>query len=59
MGENEALIILFAQRNLLLVYLLLQEYFLPFFSAAGYPCYAISLRGQGNSERGDLKVLIL
>lgn len=26
------------------------EHFLPFFAAAGYPSYAVSLRGHGNSE---------
>mgnify|MGYP001073347159 CR=1 FL=1 len=29
---------------------------MPYFASAGYDCWAISLRGQGGSERGDLKV---
>ncbi|GMH35265.1 hypothetical protein BSKO_03133 [Bryopsis sp. KO-2023] len=33
-----------------------KEYFMPFFAEAGYTTYAISVRGQGNSELGDLKV---
>lgn len=33
-----------------------QKYFLPFFAQHGYNCYALSLRGQGNSDRGNLKV---
>lgn len=33
-----------------------RERFLPYFSAAGYDCWAVSLRGQGGSERGSLKV---
>lgn len=32
-----------------------RENFMPYFAAAGYDTYAISLRGQGGSERGDLK----
>jgi pimeloyl-ACP methyl ester carboxylesterase len=32
------------------------EHFMPFFSAAGYDTYAVSVRGQGGSDRGDLKV---
>ena len=32
-----------------------RENFMPYFSAAGYDCYAVSLRGQGGSERGNLK----
>lgn len=30
-----------------------QEYFLPYFCAKGYPAYAISLRGHGDSEGRD------
>jgi pimeloyl-ACP methyl ester carboxylesterase len=33
-----------------------KENFMPFFSAAGYDTIAISVRGQGGSDRGDLKV---
>jgi pimeloyl-ACP methyl ester carboxylesterase len=33
-----------------------EKYFLPFFAQHGYDCYALSLRGQGNSDRGNLKV---
>jgi pimeloyl-ACP methyl ester carboxylesterase len=29
----------------------MQEHFMPFFAAAGYDCYAVSLRGQGRSQR--------
>ena len=31
--------------------LALQEHFLPYFAAAGYDSYAVSLRGQGESQR--------
>ncbi len=30
-----------------------QEHFLPHFSQAGWDCYAVSLRGQGGSERPE------
>jgi pimeloyl-ACP methyl ester carboxylesterase len=33
-----------------------KENFMPFFSSAGYDTIAISVRGQGGSDRGDLKV---
>ncbi|GAB4816949.1 hypothetical protein N2152v2_003995 [Parachlorella kessleri] len=33
-----------------------RENFMPYFASAGYDCWAISLRGQGGSERGDLKI---
>ena len=33
-----------------------RERFLPYFSAAGYDCWAVSLRAQGGSDRGGLKV---
>ena len=33
-----------------------EENFMPFFSAAGYDTIAISVRGQGGSDRGELKV---
>lgn len=34
-----------------------REHFLPFFSAAGYDCYALSMRCQGGSDRAPgLKV---
>lgn len=29
---------------------------MPYFSERGYSCYALSLRGQGKSDLGDLKV---
>lgn len=29
----------------------MQEQFLPYFAAAGYDCYAVSLRAQGKSDR--------
>lgn len=32
------------------------ENFLPYFSEKGYDAYAVSLRAQGNSDRGNLKV---
>ena len=33
-----------------------RERFLPYFAAAGWDCYAVSLRGQGGSDREGLKV---
>ena len=38
----------------------LQEHFLPYFAAAGYDSYAVSLRGQGQSQRlPDMKACSL